>query len=57
MSGTYSPEVSGCHWCVPSKYLLDVFLLQLELITAQAMRAGFTGGMVVDYPNSAKAKK
>lgn len=30
---------------------------QLELITAQAMRAGFTGGMVIDYPNSAKAKK
>ncbi|XP_031439990.1 probable 18S rRNA (guanine-N(7))-methyltransferase [Clupea harengus] len=30
---------------------------QLELITAQAMRAGFTGGMVVDYPNSTKAKK
>jgi len=33
------------------------FFLQLELITAQAMRAGFTGGMVVDYPNSTKAKK
>ncbi|CAH2219709.1 probable 18S rRNA (guanine-N(7))-methyltransferase [Pelobates cultripes] len=30
---------------------------QLELVTAQAMRAGFTGGMVVDYPNSTKAKK
>ncbi|KPP76659.1 Williams-Beuren syndrome chromosomal region 22 protein-like [Scleropages formosus] len=30
---------------------------QLELITAQAMKAGFTGGMVVDYPNSTKAKK
>ncbi|XP_001366808.1 probable 18S rRNA (guanine-N(7))-methyltransferase [Monodelphis domestica] len=30
---------------------------QLELITAQAMKAGFTGGMVVDFPNSAKAKK
>ncbi|XP_062448157.1 probable 18S rRNA (guanine-N(7))-methyltransferase isoform X1 [Rhea pennata] len=30
---------------------------QMELITAQAMKAGFTGGMVVDYPNSAKAKK
>uniref|UniRef100_A0A8C3BY34 18S rRNA (guanine-N(7))-methyltransferase n=1 Tax=Cairina moschata TaxID=8855 RepID=A0A8C3BY34_CAIMO len=30
---------------------------QLELITTQAMRAGFTGGMVVDYPNSTKAKK
>ncbi|XP_034276935.1 probable 18S rRNA (guanine-N(7))-methyltransferase isoform X1 [Pantherophis guttatus] len=30
---------------------------QLELITTQAMKAGFTGGMVVDYPNSTKAKK
>lgn len=30
---------------------------QLELMTSQAMRAGFTGGMVVDYPNSTKAKK
>ncbi|KAM5229019.1 18S rRNA (guanine-N(7))-methyltransferase isoform 2-T2 [Ctenodactylus gundi] len=30
---------------------------QLELITTQATKAGFTGGMVVDYPNSAKAKK
>ncbi|CAF97410.1 unnamed protein product [Tetraodon nigroviridis] len=25
---------------------------QLELITTQAMKAGFSGGMVVDYPNS-----
>ncbi|XP_040194252.1 probable 18S rRNA (guanine-N(7))-methyltransferase [Rana temporaria] len=30
---------------------------QLELVTSQAMRAGFTGGMVVDFPNSTKAKK
>ncbi|XP_077995882.1 18S rRNA (guanine-N(7))-methyltransferase-like [Glandiceps talaboti] len=30
---------------------------QVELITTQAMKAGFTGGMVVDYPNSTKAKK
>ncbi|RWS11614.1 putative 18S rRNA (guanine-N(7))-methyltransferase-like isoform X1 [Dinothrombium tinctorium] len=30
---------------------------QAELITQQAMRAGFTGGIVVDYPNSTKAKK
>ncbi|XP_071946419.1 18S rRNA (guanine-N(7))-methyltransferase-like [Antedon mediterranea] len=30
---------------------------QLELITSQAMKAGFTGGLVVDYPNSTKAKK
>ncbi|XP_070571656.1 18S rRNA (guanine-N(7))-methyltransferase-like [Ptychodera flava] len=30
---------------------------QVELITTQAMKAGFTGGMVVDFPNSTKAKK
>ena len=30
---------------------------QVELVTAQAMRAGFTGGIVVDFPNSTKAKK
>jgi len=30
---------------------------QVDLITKQAMRAGFTGGLVVDYPNSTKAKK
>jgi len=30
---------------------------QVELITKQAMKAGFTGGVVVDYPNSSKAKK
>lgn len=30
---------------------------QVELITAQAMRSGFTGGVIVDYPNSTRAKK
>ncbi|CAK9302407.1 unnamed protein product [Gordionus sp. m RMFG-2023] len=30
---------------------------QIELITKQAMRAGFTGGLVIDFPNSSKAKK
>ncbi len=30
---------------------------QIEMITAQSMRAGFSGGLVVDYPNSTKAKK
>ncbi|XP_028968895.1 probable 18S rRNA (guanine-N(7))-methyltransferase [Galendromus occidentalis] len=30
---------------------------QVDLITQQAMKAGFTGGLVIDYPNSAKAKK
>ncbi|XP_071629555.1 18S rRNA (guanine-N(7))-methyltransferase-like [Temnothorax longispinosus] len=30
---------------------------QVELITAQATKAGFYDGVVVDFPNSAKAKK
>ncbi|VIO90323.1 conserved hypothetical protein,hypothetical protein [Brugia malayi] len=30
---------------------------QTELITTQATKAGFTGGVVIDFPNSAKAKK
>lgn len=29
----------------------------MELVTSQAMKAGFYGGVVVDYPNSTKAKK
>eukprot|EP00913_Durusdinium_trenchii_P033988 g31815.t1 len=30
---------------------------QVEMITAAALRCGFGGGLVVDYPHSAKAKK
>jgi len=30
---------------------------QIQLITSIAQRAGFGGGLVVDYPNSNKAKK
>ncbi|KAI8923471.1 S-adenosyl-L-methionine-dependent methyltransferase [Entophlyctis helioformis] len=30
---------------------------QTEMIVGSALKAGFTGGLVVDYPNSAKAKK
>mmetsp|Transcript_12967 Transcript_12967/g.14359 ORF Transcript_12967/g.14359 Transcript_12967/m.14359 type:complete len:283 (-) Transcript_12967:93-941(-) len=30
---------------------------QIELLTRFAMQSGFTGGVVVDYPNSTKAKK
>lgn len=30
---------------------------QAELLTTAALRAGFAGGLVVDYPNSARAKK
>lgn len=29
----------------------------MELLTSSAMKCGFTGGLVVDYPNSTKAKK
>ena len=31
--------------------------LQIEMITNAAMKAGFTGGLIVDYPNSSKKKK
>lgn len=30
---------------------------QVEMITAAALRSGFGGGLVVDYPHSSKAKK
>lgn len=30
---------------------------QMELITSAAARAGFSGGLLIDYPNSARAKK
>ena len=30
---------------------------QVEMITTCAMRAGFSGGLVIDYPNSSKRKK
>jgi len=30
---------------------------QMELLTSSAFRCGFHGGLVVDYPNSTKAKK
>eukprot|EP01016_Furgasonia_blochmanni_P052316 TRINITY_DN8327_c0_g1_i2.p1 TRINITY_DN8327_c0_g1~~TRINITY_DN8327_c0_g1_i2.p1 ORF type:complete len:223 (-),score=65.83 TRINITY_DN8327_c0_g1_i2:191-859(-) len=30
---------------------------QINMITTSALKAGFTGGLVVDYPHSSKAKK
>lgn len=30
---------------------------QLDLLQTEALRAGFTGGIVVDFPNSTRAKK
>jgi len=30
---------------------------QMQMITESAMKCGFTGGLVVDYPNSTRAKK
>ena len=35
--------------CSPTK--------QVEMITTASMKAGFTGGLVVDYPNSSKVVK
>jgi 18S rRNA (guanine1575-N7)-methyltransferase len=29
----------------------------MEMITSAALKAGFSGGLIIDYPNSAKAKK
>ncbi|KAL5109699.1 putative 18S rRNA guanine-N 7 methyltransferase [Taenia crassiceps] len=31
--------------------------MQLDLLQTEAIRAGFTGGIVVDFPNSTRAKK
>ncbi|XP_016383589.1 18S rRNA (guanine-N(7))-methyltransferase [Sinocyclocheilus rhinocerous] len=67
LSGDYLSE-AGHYWVgvdISTAMLGEVwflsevlwFLCQLELITAQAMKAGFTGGMVVDFSNSSKAKK
>ncbi len=30
---------------------------QLDILQTEAIRAGFTGGLVVDFPNSTRAKK
>jgi len=30
---------------------------QMEMLASAAMRAGFTGGLLIDYPNSTRAKK
>jgi len=30
---------------------------QTEMLTSAAMKAGFKGNIVIDYPNSPKAKK
>lgn len=30
---------------------------QIEMISGCAMKSGFSGGLVIDYPNSTKAKK
>lgn len=31
--------------------------MQMQLVVTYAMKAGFTGGLVVDFPNSTRAKK
>ena len=39
------------------KIILWGIYLQVEMITTASMKAGFTGGLVVDYPNSSKVFK
>jgi len=44
----------------PSRAILQFYPSsddQIQLITSIAQKAGFGGGVVVDYPNSKKAKK
>jgi 18S rRNA (guanine1575-N7)-methyltransferase len=44
----------------PSRAILQFYPTsddQIQLITSIAQRAGFGGGLVVDYPNSKKARK
>ncbi|KAI9508300.1 williams-Beuren syndrome critical region protein 22 [Russula earlei] len=46
--------------CNPSRAVLQFYPTsddQVQLITSIAQRAGFGGGVVVDYPNSKKARK
>ena len=53
-----NPDQVGCTLCVRVVHDNEPsHPLQMELITQQAMRAGFTGGVVIDYPNSTRAKK
>ena len=37
--------------------LCVLLLLQAEMLTSTAMKAGFSGGLVVDFPHSTRAKK
>ena len=39
--------------CFPDK----ADILQAEMLTSTAMKAGFSGGLVVDFPHSTRAKK
>ena len=44
----------------PSRVVLQFYPSsddQIQLITSIAQKAGFGGGLVIDYPNSKKAKK
>ncbi|EDQ89994.1 uncharacterized protein MONBRDRAFT_18922 [Monosiga brevicollis MX1] len=46
----------GCMWPgLSASFPTDLWWL--EMITHAAMKAGFTGGVVVDYPHSTRAKK
>lgn len=45
------------HVTVTSLHLISLTCLEMSRNAMDYTRAGFTGGLVVDYPNSTKAKK
>lgn len=56
-----SPDVESRRWfpclCPQVFQFYPDSPQQVEMVTAAALKSGFGGGVVVDYPNSTKAKK
>ena len=50
----------GCFLFFPSRAVFQVYpecASQMEMMTGRALAAGFSGGWVIDFPNSTRAKK
>jgi len=49
----------SCTTCAdaPMTFSNTAVMLQAEMLTSTAMKAGFSGGLVVDFPHSTRAKK
>ena len=44
-------------WLLRDEQSTRMHLVQAQMLTSAAMRAGFSGGLVIDYPHSTRAKK